>query len=127
VWVLKVLDFLEGVLRVGFVMLPIGLISLIYPDMTKRNKTLDIGEDEIPMYDFLAPETRHPNYHRWLTAYICCYFGLYFAFFYKCQPDAGVGEFIIGLFLSAFFVGDFLLGFFGLAEWGSGSASSCFQ
>ena len=125
---MSVLYFLEGMLRVGIVFLPLVLLLLIYPDLTKRDKTLDIGEKKIPIYDHLSPDSRHPNFARWVAVYLCCYFGLFFASFYKCGPDASVGEVIISLFMfSPVLVGDFLLGSFGLVEWGSGSASSCFQ
>ena len=124
---MSLLDFLEGILRYGLVCLPLGLLFLIYPDLTKRDKTEDIGGKDIRIYDHLAPEKRHPNFTRWFIAWCCCHFGLYFARFYKCQPDVGVGEFIILLFINPLIVGDFVLGSVGLVEWGSGSASSCFQ
>ena len=72
-------------------------------------------------------EDKDPNFNRWLGVYLCCYFGLYFASYYTCDPHASGLEIIISLFWGPIIVGDFVLGSVGLIEWGSGVLPSCFQ
>lgn len=123
-----ILAFLEGGLRVVFISLPLLLLLLVYPDLTKREKTSAIRGEDIPIYDFMTPEKRHPNFNRWLCVYFCCYIFLHLSYFYKCYPTVGLGEFVINIFLSFIFVGDFILGLVGLGEWASMPRSTlCFQ
>lgn len=124
-----ILGLLEYMLRFFLIYAPIVLLLLVYPDLTERHKTLVInGKKVLAGYNTTAPEKRHPNFFRWGWVYTCCYFGLYFSYFSKCQPDVSVLEFILSIIFSFFFVGDFMLGLVGLGEWAYFPQSNlCFQ
>lgn len=121
---MTILGFLEGFFKVGVVLSPILVLLAVYPDLTKRDKNLNIDGKNIPIHDATLPEKRHPNFNRWMNVYFITYIGLYSYYWYSCGVSTPL-EWVVGLMLSAPFVLDTVLMLLGLGDSSLISTRNC--